>query len=545
MLILVRVHHERIWVIVQIIWVLLVVLRVPEVLLLHHLHSLLLLEHHHLLVLVRIHLLHLHHLLLVVKHTAGVKWWLESALIHVRCRVAPDIISLILRCMKKIRWLNDLFLSLCCWLTLSETWRRNVKQTRCWIIPQSILLWLVGLWLLLLLHWLNWGKNLLLLLLRWLPAHLHASEHVWSLALRAKTRVMGWPCKLRLRRLLHRHAAKHILLLWLLLLHETKALRLLLSLRLNEPEADIVVLQVHALKHPSRLGRCLLHKSECICVVLGLHGWRWQQVHQRLLLLRSRLSWCCLRNWVDLSLSLWSRRQPHVLCLLLRNRLLLRYRGLLWQSCSFLCLLLGLSLSFLGLLALLLGVVAVTAVVRVTWFAVLVLLCFFFFLVVSYCLGPGCCALSFGVWVISTANSELLLVVEPELSDVLAAKTSILLVGIRSACWTSRSNRVRCVYNVTLTGYSLELLARLLCKFTLILQLARFVEELTQSVDFISQLISLLDLVRILVWKIFERTDFVQIVLNVLNAPWCSVFDKVVHHMNGFGDSLPLLWLEL
>ena len=59
--------------IVQIIGVLLVVLRVPEVLLLHHLHSLLLLEHHHLLVLVRIHLLHLQHLLLVVKHTAGVK----------------------------------------------------------------------------------------------------------------------------------------------------------------------------------------------------------------------------------------------------------------------------------------------------------------------------------------------------------------------------------------------------------------------------------------------------------------------------------------
>lgn len=47
------------------------------------------------------------------------------------------------------------------------------------------------------------------------------------------------------------------------------------------------------------------------------------------------------------------------------------------------------------------------------------------------------------------------------------------------------------------------------------------------------------------VGEVLQRSNLVEVIFNLLNNTWCTIFAEIVHAVEGFKDSSPLLWLAL
>ena len=145
----------------------------------------------------------------------------------------------------------------------------------------------------------------------------------------------------------------------------------------------------------------------------------------------------------------------------------------------------------------------------------------------------------FGIRIVCTAHAKLVLVLEPKLLDILAAKTAILATR-------SRSRRRHTLFiggRGRAPLYSTKLLTCLLCEFSLILDFPRIIEQVAELFGFVSQLGPLHD-AALLEFEVLERTNLVEVILEILNDSGRAILDQVVHDVDGFGNATPLLGLQ-
>jgi len=159
--------------------------------------------------------------------------------------------------------------------------------------------------------------------------------------------------------------------------------------------------------------------------------------------------------------------------------------------------------------------------------------------VVRLIIGLGIDTLCLGVRVIGS-SSKLFGIAIPKLSNVFAAESAIFVSRCRS-CWVLNIFWL----NIACWLDAHKLFSGLLREFSFVLQLLWVVDECAQLVNFVSKFKSLFNSVRLLKFKIWECPYFEQIVFNVLDHSRSSVLYEVVHHMDSFRDSSPLLWLAL
>jgi len=151
--------------------------------------------------------------------------------------------------------------------------------------------------------------------------------------------------------------------------------------------------------------------------------------------------------------------------------------------------------------------------------------------------------LSLCVRIISTGPSKLGRIVVTHFGDVLTSESTILFLISRLIITTHLSLRAtihpRCLLNTSLSRVlhasrrrnAHEFLTGLLREFPFILQLIWVVNKLQESLNFVSQLYSLFEPISFFVGEIFECSDFVKIIFNVLDYTRCTIFDKIVHNV--------------
>lgn len=153
------------------------------------------------------------------------------------------------------------------------------------------------------------------------------------------------------------------------------------------------------------------------------------------------------------------------------------------------------------------------------------------------------CTLSLGIRIISTSPSKLVRIIVTHFGDVLTSKATVFFLVSRLIITTHLSLRAtihpRCLLNTSLSTIlhasrgrnAHEFLTGLLREFPFILQLTWIVNKLQQSLNFVSQLYSLFKPVWFFIGEIFECSDFVKIIFNVLDYTRCTIFDKIVHNV--------------
>jgi len=318
-------------------------------------------------------------------------------------------------------------------------------------------------------------------------------------------------------------------LLGLLLVHETKGSLLLLGRRLwcwlawtRKQIKEIVSTSICAL-----IWSCSL----CACSLI--------------LLLRSYRCYCSIEG----SWSFWSHHEASTYCSGCRYRCY--FTGLtlfLLFLFSFLlllfCLLLELLLQ-LFLLSLYIRIVTISIGVKAAcWiFIRFIQLCYLFgILFLLFFSWRGISCLRSSIWIISSVSAELIFIVVTKFINVLTSKSTIF--ASCSGSWASRRcHHILCRIWRHASLNSTEFFSCLLCKFSFILKLARVLEKINEAFRFVTEFCTLFH-ISLHKCKILEISNFVQVILEVLNDTWSSVLDKVVHDMHGLGDSLPFFTLK-